>query len=67
MKFQIFTWRKGLRMAKLNVEIPDSLHKALKQKAVDQETTIKEILTDLVKHYVGKQQKDPKKEQSQTP
>jgi len=54
-------------MAKLNVEIPDSLHKALKQKAVDQETTIKEILTDLVKHYVGKQQKDPKKEQSQTP
>jgi len=53
-------------MAKLNIEIPDSLHKALKLMAAEKETTIKKILTDLLKHYVAKEPKDPKKEQSQS-
>jgi len=48
-------------MAKLNVEIPDSLHKALKRISVDKSTPMKRILTDLIKGFIGKEEKDPPK------
>jgi hypothetical protein len=46
-------------MAKLNVEISDSLHKALKRISVDKSTPMKKIITDLIQHFVSKKQKDP--------
>ena len=46
-------------MAKLNVEISDSLHKALKRISVDKSTPMKKILTDLIEHFVSEEQKGP--------
>ena len=39
-------------MAKLIVELPDELHRALKGKAAEQQRTLKEIVTAMVREYV---------------
>lgn len=46
-------------MAKLNVEISDSLHKALKRISVDKSTPMKKIITELIQRFVSKKQKEP--------
>lgn len=40
-------------MSNLNFNIPDSLHKQLKKKVLDQETTIKDTMLNLIEKYVG--------------
>jgi predicted transcriptional regulator len=42
-------------MAKLNIEIPDSLHRALKRLAVDRSTSMRTILIELIAKFVSKE------------
>jgi len=54
-------------MAKLNVEISDSLHKALKRISVDKSTPMKKIITELIQRFVSKKQKEPTSQEKNRP
>jgi hypothetical protein len=48
-------------MSKLIVELPDELHGALKKKAVTNNKTIKEVITELVNAYISSSGKNQNK------
>jgi len=39
-------------MAKLLVDIPDSLHKRIKHQAIDEDISVKDLVTDILDHAV---------------
>jgi len=48
------TWELYLECMKLTVHIPDDLHKKLKLQAVKDDTTIKDLIIDLLEGEFGK-------------
>ncbi len=50
-------------MPKLIVEIPESTHRALKQRALEEQRTLRAIVNDLVDRYLGQ----PKAERHDQP
>lgn len=44
----------GAETIRMNVNIPKSFHKQIKQKALDEDTTVTEIVMKALKEYISK-------------
>ena len=58
---QVSGVKESTQVKQVRFDIPDDLHKALKQKALDESLTLKALVTKICEQYVGIQTGDERK------